>query len=183
MQGHNGLWENSICMVSKRQQIEFRLACSAMINNFSNFHAILHRADQEKQKTTHAKTTSTQMGVSSRLETSEDETDNEMCCFFFCDIIHCSRAPCSELRVTSVVWFIHHQLLRRKKHLNVCPQIQQIIVLTWLVAAFRHFQSFHWSVFKLYFQRKIEKATKGLKSMCYFIIVLLLNILSVSMPT
>lgn len=51
-QGHNGLWENSICMVSKRQQIEFCQACSAMINNFSNFHAILHRADQETENDT-----------------------------------------------------------------------------------------------------------------------------------
>lgn len=54
MQGHNGFWENSICLVSKRRQIEFCQACSATLNNFPIF--MLYCAGQtEKQKMTHAK--------------------------------------------------------------------------------------------------------------------------------
>lgn len=114
-QGRNGLWENSICMVSKRRQIEFCQACSAMINNFSNFHAILHRAAEETQDDT-SRRHAAQNRCKFKIRTERGPNGKWIFYFFFpyfsFDAFHCNCALCSELRVQSVVWFIHHQRLR-----------------------------------------------------------------------
>lgn len=109
-------------MVSKRRQIEFCQACSAMINNFSNFHAILHRAAEETQDDT-SRRRAAQNRCKFKIRTERGPNGKWIFYFFF---PYLSPQLCTVLGVKSPVSrVIHTSPKAARVH---PPQIQQLIV-------------------------------------------------------